>query len=176
MHRLLSLMIVLAHLGVASIPCVEIEVASSMQRLTIGGRATHSMPSVPARKSADAGGHTSQAHPAGHAQGAHASHASHAAAATPHTADAASAMAGPSAAEATSHGVVAESELSAPCRCGCSERSNAASTTTPQPPTFAPLPPEAPRLVLTIRPVVEPAPGPWPRSIIDPPEHVPIAS
>ena len=166
MHRLLSLMVVLAHLGVASVPCVEVEI-TSVQRAVIGGGATHSLPVAPARDSAHAGGHGRHAHPAEHARAAHdghSSHSSHAAADVP------------SKVEATSRMGLAEHELRAPCLCGCSQRSNRASTTTPQPPAFAPLPAEPPRLVVVVPPVVEGAPSPWPRLRLDPPEHVPIAS
>jgi hypothetical protein len=166
MYRILSLMVALAHVGVASIPCVEVEIVSA-QPAAIGGRATHSMPAEAAQESAHAGGHASHRHPAEHAQAVqdrHAAHASHA------VADA------PSNAEVTPRVAAAAHELRAPCLCGCSQRSNSASTTTPQPPSFAPFPPEPPRLVAAIPTVDERAPGPWPVSPVDPPEHVPIAS
>jgi len=166
MQRLVSLMVVLAHLGVATVPCAE-AATTAAKRTVIGGRASHHLPASPGAEGAHTGGHASTAreHPAEHA---HAQHGG----ASPQAAEGHA----PHDAEATPRVRGDQPELRAPCLCGCSKRSNSPGTTTPQPPSFAPPAPDPPRLVIAIPPVGEAAPAPWPISPADVIDHVPIVS
>jgi hypothetical protein len=190
MQRLLSLMIVLAHLGVASIPCVETDTTTASmtatataQRATNGGRAGHSLPASTVEE--HAGGHEMAEHPTehaskhatkhvtkhanGHAHGedAHAEHggtSSHAKAAEPNHA------------HAKPQARHVQLGVRAPCLCGCNKTSNSPGTTTPQPPSFAPFEPESSLFVVAIPPIGESAPGPWPEAPPDVLDPIPILS
>jgi len=163
MDRFLSLMVVLAHLGVASIPCVESELGP-MPGAMARELAMHPMPDAAARESATAEEHANHAQPAEHAQPGHDRHPAHA---PPKTT---------SHAEAIPRVKLAGYELRAPCFCGCSQRWRNASTTTPPPPSLAILPVEPARLLAVISTVAERAPDAWPASPAETPEPIPIPS
>lgn len=198
MLRLVMLFVLLAHLGVASIPCVDaasMVATAAAQRVAMSAGTAHPLAESEVEAGAHEVGHMTSPHPAEHAHAEHgpasphaASHAaSHAAPDTTsnapsHASDAAGAHESHDAAHDTHRGhakpqaQVVQLELRAPCLCGCSERSNTPGTTTPQPPSFAPSTLDAPCFVAAIPSVAEAAPGPWPVPPPDVVDHIPITS
>lgn len=153
MYRAFSLLVVLAHLSVASTPCFETEYAQTQLSMT-GDWSTH--PAAAARgqeepQPAEHAHHRSTDEHAHHQQGDHPSH---------------------SVAEAR----VVLHELRAPCMCGCGSKSQSPGATTSLRLGFALFPAKSPSLATAESPLGVPATIRLPAPLADSLDHVPIFS
>jgi len=171
MPRVVSLLVVLAHLGVASIPCIEAEAGLEML-ISSGTRQDHSLSAPAVAKIA----HNAPEH----ATTSDARHGGHHQPAQPATKNAAHngnqhATMQHGRSQQTNVDVVLV-EMRAPCLCGCSKSANSPGTTSSPRLGFALFPPK-PASLPELAPSSRAAEiGPMPSPLADVLEHVPIIS
>ena len=154
MSRVVTLLIVLAHLGVASIPCFDAEGEGAVPVMAGAHDSHHALVQPAPMDEALADGRDVDAH-------AHHRHGD---------------QAEPQVAEVEPQRVVVLHELRASCLCGCSKRPDSPGTTTSSRLGFALLPPEPTRLIENLPLVDAPPRSRLPAPPADLLDHVPIYS